>query len=132
MIKLNLSDDISVLSDVVAIHVEKNNICKVLAAFAVILADKEEVVEVVGCALPIFLSQGGKRYSNGFKGDGAFHYRLDEKILKTIIGILSDIVLDKKFDANHIDFELQTKTGPLGLTFRFAENFYETWLPWQR
>lgn len=132
MIKLNLSDDISVLSDVVAIHVEKNNICKVLAAFAVILADKEEVVEVVGCALPIILSQGGKRYSNGIKDDGAFHYRLDEKILKTIIRILSDIVLDKKFDANHIDFQLQTKMGPLGLTFRFAENFYETRLPWQR
>ena len=79
-----------------------------LAAFAVILANKEEVVEVVGCALPIFLSQGGKRYSNGIKDDDAFHCRLDERILKVITGILSDIVLDKKFDANHIDFELRT------------------------
>ncbi|TCU06275.1 hypothetical protein [Rhizobium sullae] len=58
--------------------------------------------------------------------------RPDEQTLKSIVGILSGIVLEEKFDANHIDFDLRTKPSSLGLTLRFAESFYETQLPWQK
>lgn len=132
MIKLDFKDDISFLSDHVSIHIHKQNLYKTLALFAVILADKKEQVELVGCAHPVFISQGGKKYSSAEKDGSSFRYQPDEQTLKTIVGILSDIVLEKKFDANHIDFDLRTKTSSLGLTLRFAESFHETRLPWQK
>ncbi|WP_141683611.1 hypothetical protein [Rhizobium sp. AC27/96] len=132
MIKLNLKDDLSFLSDHVSIHVHKQNLSKVLAAFAIILANKDELIQIVGCAHLVSISQGGKKYSSADMDGTAFQYHPDEQMLKTIVCILSDMVLEKKFDANHIDFDLRTKTGTLGLTFQFADCFYEALLPWQR
>lgn len=132
MIKLNFKDDISVLSDHVSIQIHNLNLCQALALFAVVLADKKEEVEIVGGINPIFIRQSGKKFSSATKDGSAFHYFPDEQMLKTIVGILGDMALGRKFDANHIDFDLRTKASSMGLTLQFAESFYETRLAWEK
>jgi len=132
LIQLDLRKDISFISDHVSIDIHEMNLSKVLTAFDAILADMDEQVEFIGGPYPVTVTRSRKKYSSAERDGRAFRYYPDEEILKIIVAILSDIAQGGKFDANHIDFEMQTKVSSLGLTFRFADGVYETRLPWQR
>ncbi|QND47157.1 hypothetical protein HB780_15655 [Rhizobium lusitanum] len=132
MIKLDLGGDISFLPEHVSVDIHEKNLAKIAATFTLLLINKDEQAVFTNNSRSVAITHGGKKSSSAEKQGEVFRYRPDERMLKTIVGILSDIVLGGKFDANHIDFDLQTQTGSFGFTLRFDERFYEVRLPWER
>lgn len=116
----------------VCLQIHEKNLAKLLAAFSAILCDKHEQVEFIGSGNAVIFMHGGKKYASGTKDDRIFHYNPSEQMLKTIVAILSDIALGRKFGANHIDLEFAGKPDAFGLTLQFAKNFYRAKLAWER
>jgi len=132
LIKLDFSADILFDTHYICLQIHEKNLTKLLAAFSAILCDKNEQVEFVGSGSTVIFMHGGKKYASGAKDDRIFHYNPSEQMLKTIVAILSDIALGRKFGANHIDLEFVGKPTTFGLTLQFAENFYKARLAWER